>query len=262
LNKLFFLKQYVNYCLFAKGKHSIQSPFVFDLYSTIIIDNYNFYFFDKINKIRDKYRLIKDLIHINDLGAGSVFFSKKNRKINEILAHSVMQKKYAELLFKLVYRFKPTSIIELGTSLGFTTCYLAYPNNNSKVYTLEGSKNLVEKAKELFHTLSIENIHSIEGNFDETLPHLINNLNQIDFVLIDGNHTKEATLRYFNLLLPKLTDNSILVFDDINWSKEMNEAWQEIKKNKKVTLTIDLFQLGLVFFRKEQKEKEHFVLKY
>jgi predicted O-methyltransferase YrrM len=87
-------------------------------------------------------------------------------------------------------------------------------------------------------------------------------LSIINYQLIyfDGNHSKEATLQYFNLLLPTITNETVWIFDDIHWSTDMTEAWETIKKHPKVKVTIDTFQWGLVFFRSEQ-EKEHFTIR-
>ncbi len=79
-------------------------------------------------------------------------------------------------------------------------------------------------------------------------------------LFIDGNHQKEATLAYFEKLLPTVHNDSVMIFDDIHWSKGMEEAWEIIKQHSEVRVTIDTFQWGLVFFRREQ-EKEHFVIR-
>jgi len=140
--------------------------------------------------------------------------------------------------------------LELGTSLGVTTAYLASVNSNIKCVSLEGSTEIANIARDNIDYLGITNIKIIEGNIDETLDIALSEFETLDFVFFDANHKKEPTLKYFNKCLELINENSIFVFDDIYWSKEMEQAWKEIKKNKNVTSTIDLFEMGIVFFKK------------
>ena len=107
-----------------------------------------------------------------------------------------------------------------------------------------------------------KNIELQQGNFNEILSPFIASTAPLDFVFVDGNHKYEPTIQYFNTLLPKLHEQSILVFDDIHWSKEMEQAWLEIQGHPSVTLTIDLFFIGLVFFRKENIAKQNMVIRF
>ncbi len=175
-----------------------------------------------------------------------------------IALHGISSQKQSELLFKLINFLKCDIIIELGTSLGLNTLYLSFANSKSKIYSLEGSQSLVEFSQTLFAKKERTNITSIQGNFDETLPKLFSTLSSFDLLYIDGNHTYEATLRYFKLALEKTTNGSVIIFDDIYWSKGMTQAWEEIKAHEQVKLSIDCFYFGMVFFRNEQKQKEHF----
>jgi predicted O-methyltransferase YrrM len=127
---------------------------------------------------------------------------------------------------------------------------------------MEGSKEIADFAKQDFQKLKLKNIELVEGNFDNTLSSVVHGLSTVDFAFIDGNHRKEPTIKYFQQLLAKTNNDSILVFDDIHWSSEMEAAWQTIRKNAAVTCSIDLFFIGIVFFRKEFKEKQHFVIRF
>lgn len=208
--------------------------------------------------------MLKDetVIPITDFGAGSRLNLSQERKVSAIAKSSLKPKKYSQLLFRMVNYFQPSFVLELGTSLGITSSYLASGNNNAKVITMEGSPHVAAIARKNFEWLQLKNISVIEGNFDETLPKLISSTQTADFVFIDGNHRKEPTIRYFEQLLPKISNNSIFIFDDIHWSKEMEEAWETIKQHNAVTLSIDLFFIGIIFFRKEQKEKQHFTIRF
>ncbi len=175
---------------------------------------------------------------------------------------SLKPKKYAQLLHRIVQYYKPQNSIELGTSFGITTSYLACANENGMVYTLEGAAAIAGIATKSFADLSLRNIELIQGDFEETMPALLAVLPKIDLAFIDGNHRKVPTLKYFRQLLDHSTPLTILIFDDIHWSAEMEEAWEQIKQETAVTLTIDLFFIGLVFINPDFKVKQHFKIRF
>jgi predicted O-methyltransferase YrrM len=252
------------YLTSSNGKgHGIHSPFVFDFVQNVLNDDRSFYAYEAIENLRMLLLQNEQVLTIEDFGAGSRTGLTKERKVKNIAASSLKPKKFAQLLFRMVNYYQPTTIVELGTSLGITTSYLASAKNNSEVYTFEGSKAVAAVAKQNFKQLNLENILLTEGNFDETFSSTLNMaLLVVDFAFLDGNHRYQPTINYFNTLLPHLNEHSIVVFDDIHWSKEMEQAWEEIKKHSSVTLTIDLFFIGIVLFKKEFKVKQHFVIRF
>lgn len=258
--KLFQAKEYLGYLLKAGNRHGLHSPFVFDLYSDIICSEEGFYAFDKIEGIRKILRRSTKIVEIKDLGAGTST-GKQMRKVADIARNAAKPAKYGQLLFRLVNYFKPQTILELGTSLGISTLYLAAPNSKSKVITIEGNENIAALASVNFGQLKMDNIELVVGNFDSQLQTILDKIDTLDFVFIDGNHRKEPTIRYFKQILSKCNNNTVIVFDDIYWSREMKEAWDYIKNNQNIHVTIDLYYLGIAFFRAEQTE-QHFVLKY
>ncbi|MEJ8818725.1 O-methyltransferase [Lacibacter sp. H407] len=258
-------KKYLNYYFTAaNGKgHGIHSPFVFDLVVNVLNDKTNYAAYKEIELQRSLLLGNETIITVEDFGAGSTKGLTKQRVVQQIAATSLKPKKYAQLLYRFVNYFQPTQILELGTSLGITTAYLAKAKPTAVVTTMEGSYTIAKIAEENFQRLLLQNIRIVTGNFDETLASTIASASQsFNFVFIDGNHRKEPTLRYFEQLLAKADSNTVFVFDDIHWSKEMEEAWEHLKQHASVTLTIDLFFIGLVFLRKEQKAKEHFVIRF
>jgi len=261
VNKLYTAYKYLIYRFQSVDEHGVHSPFVFDLLLNVIYNKVKFYNYLKIEELRLKLLVSNQEVSITDMGAGSVKGLKKSRKVKEIAQNSAKSAKYAQLLFRIVNHFQPKTILELGTSLGISTSYLASVNSESNIFTIEGSEEIAEIAKNNFQELELTNIRSISGNFDSELPLLLERIETLDFVFFDGNHRKEPTLNYFEQCLKKATEKSVFVFDDIYWSKEMTEAWEEIKKNERVSVTIDLFFIGIVFFRKEQA-KQHFVIKF
>lgn len=254
--------KYINYRLSSYTEHDLHSPFLFDFYNELIKNKYPYNDFDELNKLRQQL-LNNDLeIEIEDYGAGSKKLITNTRKIKDIVKHGIAQKKQAEFIYRLLNKFLPNVVIELGTSVGLTSLYMAKSTPKSQVYTIEGCKNLHQFAANLFNKYNTKNIHALQGTFDIELPKLLQSIDTIDFLYIDGNHTYDATMRYFEMILNKIHSKSIIMFDDINWSDGMQKAWQEVCSHEKVKLSLDFFHFGIIFFRAEQKEKEHFVLRF
>jgi len=254
---------YIGYVLNSKRlKHSrVNHSTVNELLVLSLDKTRQYYHFEKIDTIRQQYLANKTRISITDKGAGSQFGTVKSKTIAQIARHSAIQQKYGELLSRLIINFKPLNIIELGTSLGISTLYLSLPNKATPVTTIEACSQCASIAKQTFNQQHCNNIQTNIATFDEALPSIIAKSNQIDVAFIDGNHRGDATFNYFQLLLQKSHSNTIFVFDDIHWTRDMFEAWQTICRHPQVSLTIDLFQFGVVFFH-PQTEKQHLTIKY
>ena len=262
VSKLFQLSEYINYTLSSITKYKIHSPFVFRLVTEVFEKTVNYQDYQRIEKLRDDLKQDTRIIEVNDLGAGSKRFKTHKRKISDIVRKSVKKEKYGHLLYMLVRNFKANSILELGTSLGITTSYLASAHPNTRGYTIEGCKNIADVATENFQKLNLTNIELTIGNFDDELIKICQNVGKFDLVFIDGNHREIPTINYFNTVLPFCHNDTILIFDDIHWSEEMQEAWEFVKNHEQVKMTIDLFEMGLVFLRKEFRQKENMQISY
>ena len=249
------------YRLRAFKLHGVHSPFVFDLYQNVILHEGDYYAYQVIEKLRGSLLDEDRAIPVTDFGAGPKAGLKKDRKISYIARTSAKPTKYAQLLFRLVTHFQPKTIFDLGTSLGITTSYLATANKQADLYTFEGCPSIAAEAKVNFEKLELKHVQQVIGNLDDTLPQQLQKVKQLDFVFFDGNHRYEPTMRYFEACLSKHHEQSVFVVDDLYWSAEMKRAWQEIMQHPQVCQTIDLFYIGLVFFRKTQP-KEHFTLLY
>ena len=239
----------------------MHSPFVFEFIKNVLNDKKEYPFYQPIEKIRKTLLANNDLIEVEDFGAGSAVINTKQRVVKHIAASSLKPKKYSQLLFRIVQYYKKINILELGTSLGTTTAYLASAPN-TVVTTMEGSANIASIADKNFSLLGLKNIKIIKGDFENTLPAFLSVTKKIDFVFLDGNHRKAPTLKYFEEILLYANEETIFVFDDIHWSKEMEEAWDIVKKHNQVTLTIDLFFIGIALLRKNFKEKQHFAIRF
>jgi predicted O-methyltransferase YrrM len=247
----------------ANGKgHGIHSPFVFNFILDVLNNRKNIIPPVEISNLHEGLKNNQAQLEIDDLGAGSRIQKTKKRSVGQLAKTAVKPKKYSHLLFRLVKKYDPKTIVELGTSLGITTSYLAAAAPTSQVITIEGSEAIREYAQNNFQHLNLKNIRSLQGNFDEVLPSLLEQLQTIDLAYIDGNHRYEPTINYFKQFLKKKNNNTILIFDDIHWSAEMEKAWAEIQRHPAVQSTIDVFFLGFVFFRDEFKEKQHFTIRY
>jgi predicted O-methyltransferase YrrM len=257
-------KKYLHYYLTASnGKgHGIHSPFVFDFVKHVLNDKKNYPAYQSIESLRKKLLADPAIIDVEDFGAGSSVIKTNKRVVSAIAASSLKPKKYAQLLYRMVKYYKPRIIIELGTSFGITTAYLASANEGSNVITCEGSGAIASIAIENFKALQLENVIMAPGDFAKTITPLLSDLTNINFAFIDGNHRKEPTLGYFEQLLNISTPSAILVFDDIHWSAEMEEAWDTIKQHPLVTLTIDLFFIGIVFINPDFKIPQHFSIRF
>jgi predicted O-methyltransferase YrrM len=230
--------------------HGIHSPFVFH-FATVILKK------SKSNEAQlpDLKRQLKVLksdkrkINVIDLGAGSIN-KNKERSIASISRNAATPIKYCSLLNTLIKEYKPSKIIELGTSLGISTAAMALASPDIKVYTIEGSPELASVAKENFKKLELNNIEQLIGPFDEHLPMLLSKISPPFIAFVDGNHRYKPTIKYFEMIAAKSDNQSIIVIDDIHWSEEMGQAWDEICTNPKVTVSIDLYRMGIVFFNK------------
>lgn len=254
------LAEYLIYLVRAKGKHDIHSPFVFDLITNVLNDKTKYPDYSKVELIRTELLKNKTEISFKDHGAGSAFTKRKT--IKEFVSTSVKPPKYGKLLYRLSRYFKPATIIELGTSAGISTSYMSLGNPVSKVISIEGAPEIAAIANGSFKKLNLKNINLITDTFESALPNVLSAGNSADLIFFDGDHKLESTLKYFNLCLSYKNNNSIFIFDDIRWSDEMKEAWKQIKDHPEVTLTVDIFFMGLVFFRQEQQVKQHFLIRY
>lgn len=265
---LFQIKAYLKFLWHSKNEHAVHSPFVFSLITKCFYDKKPKPEYALLKEYRKALLANKNSIEVTDFGAGSKVFNSNKRVVAEIAKTAGISVKRAQLLYRITHYFEAENILELGTSLGLATYALALGSRNptfqdgtkAAITTLEGCPNTMAIAKNQLQLFNITNVKYITSEFNNYLQ--ISNLKSKIYNLIyfDGNHSKQATLEYFELLLPTISNDSVWIFDDIHWSAEMEEAWEMIKKHPKVSVTIDTFQWGLVFFRREQP-KEHFIIR-
>lgn len=248
----FRAKSYIQFIFKSFTPNKIVSNFMLNILSNCFRKKTTGHKLQKFKQSKQQLNKNKSTIKVTDFGAGSQIFKSNERSVCDIAKYAGIDNKYAKLLINFATYFNPKNILEIGTSLGLGTSALAIGSSNANIISLEGCPETARVAKENFkkHNLSAE---IIIGDFKETLPRVLKN-KQFDLIYFDGNHQKEPTLNYFELCLTSVNEKSILIFDDIHWSKSMEEAWNQIKANPRVTTTIDTFQWGIVFFNKEPKQ--------
>ena len=252
------LTQYIKFLLKSTNQHGVHSPFVFGLVTQCFYDKTHYEAYNTILSYRKSLLKNNTKIKVKDLGAGSQVMKQEERSVSEIAKTAGTTNKRAKLLYRLTNYIKPKSILELGTSLGTATHAMNLGNTNAKITSIEGCPNTSAFSKKQLKIQDSKQINIVTGDFNDEIEKLSSN--SYDLIFFDGNHQKEATLKYFETLLKTANNNSVFIFDDIYWSEGMTQAWEIIKKHPKVTITIDTFFWGLVFFRNEQ-DKEHFKIR-
>jgi len=260
ISQLKYALKYFKYLLFAKHKkgHGIHSPFMFELITKVFTNKPIEDDLQKVFDIHDRLKKSTELLEFNEIGAGSLYKRKKKQSLNKIIKRSSVNKKYGKLLFNLIKYFEPKEILEIGTSVGISTAYIAQASKNSNFKSIEGIKAKTRIAEKVAQELD-QNTEFIIGDFDDIIDDITKSFEQLDFVFFDGNHKKQNTLKYFNTCLQKVHNNSIFIFDDIHWSTEMEEAWDEIKRNQTVKVSVDLFRMGLIFFKQELSYQQYVI---
>lgn len=253
------IKSYLKFIWNSTNAHGVHSPFVFNLVQKCFYDKTNYPEYSVLEEYRNSFLQNKNEIEVTDFGAGSRVFKSNTRAVNQIAKNAGISTDRAKLLFRIVNYFQPKNILEIGTSLGLATSALAL-NDFSEVTTLEGCPNTMNQCQLQLQKFNINNVNCVNTEFSKQLKNYNLQPTTYNLIYFDGNHSKQATVEYFELLLPTIDNETVWIFDDIHWSQEMEEAWEIIKKHPKVTVTVDTFQWGFVFFRNEQV-KEDFIVR-
>jgi predicted O-methyltransferase YrrM len=261
--KAYSVSKFLKYILFSSHKrgHGIHSPFVFNLVLKVFRGKTSPYIVNIAETIRKKMVSEHRIIEFTDFGVGSDMKSGNLRRISDIARYSSVPMKYGKLLAGLSAEYGKNSIIEFGTSLGISTLYMAAANPETVVYTMEGCPAISEIARNNFKEAGIKNVKSFTGSFEKLLPEIENLRISPGLVFIDGDHRKESLIENFERMVNISDRNTVIVLDDISYSAEMGEAWKEIKKNEKVKFTVDIFRMGIVFFR-EGMTRFDYIIRY
>lgn len=255
---MYQILKYLQFLIQSTTQHGVHSPFVYDLVTKCFYDKKEHNNYSKLKGYKKQLLKSETSIEVTDLGEGSKRLKTTTRAVKHIAKTSASLDKSMMLMYRLFDYFKFSNALELGTSLGVATNAMALGNPNCKITTIEGCPNTSKFTASNLNNSDMTNIEFLDGHFKDVLPTLKDE--SFDFIFFDGHHNKQATLEYFEVLLPKAHNDSVFIFDDIHWSKCMTEAWEEIKQHPKVTATVNTYFWGFVFFRKEQR-KEHFKIR-
>lgn len=249
------IKEYIKYSFKSKGRHGTHSPFVYQLVSECLITNIDKKFLFQRKKLFKKLKTSKKIIKIQDFGVGSKRLSNE-RKLKDIFKIGSSKGKYGLLLYRLNNHYKFENILELGTSLGVGSFHLSKSNLKSNVTSVEGCKETYHVAEENLEGCG--NVTLINKTFQDFIKSFKHPT--YDLLFIDGHHDGEALLNYIKMLEPFCHDETFIILDDIRWSDSMLESWNKLVESKKYNVSIDLFRMGILL-KRNQQEKEHFVLK-
>jgi len=259
MNRFRLAYKYILHFLLARNTRGfgVHSPFMFQFTRFVLCERNSYYIFEEIELLRKRLKGDYRLLNIKDFGTGK----DRRMKVADITRCSLKPAKEGQLLFRISNYIKAQHILELGTSLGITTAYLASPSSDIKCVSLEGCPEIAEVARENFEKLGLKNIEVVVGNIDITLKQVVNKYTQLDLIFIDANHRSEAVLNYFEQCMSKVHKDTVVVIDDIYWSADMERAWLSIQNHPRVSSTIDLFRFGIVFFNPDLNRK-HYLMRY
>lgn len=250
------LVEYLRYYQRARTRYRIHSPFVYQLAEALFEDDRDFYIFKEVHNLRKILAQTSKSIEVEDYGTGQDNLAK-NRTVKDIVKRASSSESEGQLLFRLVNYLKPQRMLELGTNLGLSTLYQAAASRDAHFISLEGAPALAQLASKHLDRYHLGHVDIQVGPFEETLQKALDNLGQVDYVYLDGDHREQAVLDNVDLMLPYFHASTALVIDDIYWSEGMTRAWNTLKQLERVTLSIDLYEVGILFFNPAFREKQH-----
>lgn len=260
LQQLKTVPSFVEYFLKVVDQHSLQAPFAYKFYTQLIRAIKHSAGIGKIEEIRESMLKDQTVISGHDYGAGSRIICKnKVKTVSSIAQTGISSKKDCIFLSEVANIIRPGTCIELGSSLGIATAYLSKVDSVQAIYSFEGNKMLATMTRDMLKQLNVGNTKIIHGNIDVELPRILDHIDHLDFALIDANHTEKALLSYYNMLCQKMSDDGIIIVDDIRWSIEMYFAWKKLVNMKEVMLSMEFLNKGLLFFKKGVC-KQHYIL--
>ncbi len=254
--RYFQIRQFVKFYWSAQTIYQMHSPFLYEFCQNILDDQRYFYAFDEIEWIRAGLLQENSLVEASAFGAGSKVGEAEQKSVSDIVKNTAISPTFGRLLFRIVHFYKYKKLIEFGTCLGVSSSYLCSPSKEIQLITVEGSRPVAGYAAQVFEHLNLENVGIFLASFDDAIEQIVPEKGPFDLVYLDGHHEKEATLRYFEALEPYISRKGMLIIDDIHWSKGMTEAWKRLQEHPKVTLSINLFQIGILFFDPNFMQKQ------
>lgn len=259
---MYRIKSFLLFYWRAVTKYNIQSPYLYEFVNSVLDTKKEYYAFGFIEELRKKFLASNVSVPRIDYGAGTQKVKSLEVNIRSIAQNALSKPTQCRILFNIINHYKCKNVLELGTSLGVSSAYMAAANHSGHVTTCEGNPYIADWANEFHQKLGFKNIRILKGAFLDTLPLYLKQTEKLDFAFIDGHHSEEPTLQYFKLILSKCHNDSLIVIDDIYWSPGMTSAWKSICQHPEVTLSIDLYDMGIVFLKKELSKQNISFLSY
>lgn len=259
---LFRVKSFLKFYLNARTEYNIQSPFLYEFVQHILDTKKEYYAFRWIENHRKGFLKSPLSVPDVDFGAGQNKRKYKNIKVRDIAKKALSSPSQCRIIFNIINHFRCQNILELGTSLGMSSSYMAAASISGNITTCEGNPHIADMAKNVHQQMGFHQVRVLTGPFEKTLEPLLKSTTVLDFVYIDGHHKEKPTLDYFEQILRKCHNDSIIVLDDIYWSPEMTSAWNLMCQHPKVTLSIDLYDMGVLFLKKELSKQHVSFLTY
>ena len=250
-NAIFRIASFVRWFLTSRSWRSVHSPWLFNL--LVKMRSRAFHRTD-IEALRLNLKSNSASVPSVDYGAGS---TGSTSTVSGIARHSLKRPKHARALAALAAHLPSQAALELGTSLGLTSAYLA--GHAETLTTVEGNPHIQALSQSNWTKLGVSNIRSLSGEFDATWEAFADR--EYDLIFIDGNHRGEALIRYVEKSLPLLHPDGVIVCDDIHWSPDMEAAWEHLRSMPEWTLQMDAFEWGLLT-RNQALKREHVCIRF
>ncbi len=254
---IYRIRLYIYYLIKGKSRYYIHSPFVYDFCRFVLLKKTTSKNKQTIDEIKSYYHNHNLPLELEELGAG-----KKTTYVistSDYLTRTAVTDKYGSLLQHIIEYYKIECVIETGTALGISAAWMAQANTSPQIHTIDGNRDLCTAAEKMFSNFNLNKVHTYHGTIIQTLPKLYSLIGDKTMIYLDAHHTGEASIEYFNMLKPFLRKDSVLVLDDINYSKDMHQAWKEIISDSSVTLSINLFRMGVIFFNPALSKQEFYL---
>lgn len=252
MSRTYTATQYLSHFFRSKRWDSFHSPFLFSLFSYCSDDRISHPLFESIERKRRELIQSKEVIERHDYGAGTSYHQIKNTDaISRIARHALSLPFQCRFLYRLVVFTESRQIVELGTSLGISSAYLGIANSSSSVDTVEGDPEIANVAQKVFNQLKLDNVQLHNTSFDTFIANELPKEKRIDLMFLDGHHTSAALWKYYHALKPYMSDQTIIIVDDIYWSTDMTDGWKKLIALPDVTQSVDCFHFGLLFFKKD-----------
>jgi predicted O-methyltransferase YrrM len=255
---IFSFWKYIGFRLTTVTRYKLHSPFLYKLATEAIHGKSDKYIDRLYRQLYQKFAFNSSTTEVVEFNIkkNTKLYSSEVKSIRSIFKQSAISSKKAQVLARLLVLFKPENIIEFGTSLGVSASIFAQASHDSKIYSIEGCSGLASIAQANFDELGFGNIEIQIGHFNHVVNPVLNKIKKVDFVFYDGSDDYKTAINAFESCLPYIGNDGVFIMNSIYRSRAMNKAWDYIKKHNDSIVCIDLFQMGIILFRKEMSKQE------